>query len=99
MFKPHPSIKPMILLAASAGIMSASNVAAAPVTHTGPSLLQDARSFAQPKPGERRTQRTKRVSPTGERAQTLQQGQGERTAQRTEIYERAATVEASEIQA
>ena len=96
MFKPHISIKPMILLAASAGMVAASGASAAPTTSAGPSAFEDVRSFAQPKRGERRT---KRVSPTGERAQAFQQGQGERTAQRTEIYERAATVEASEIQA
>jgi len=80
-------------------MLAAGGASAAPTIASGTNAFEDAGSFAQSKPRERRSQRTKRVSPTGERAQAFNEGQPERVAQRTAIYERAASVEASEIQA
>ncbi|MEO0871828.1 MAG: hypothetical protein AAFY19_07690, partial [Pseudomonadota bacterium] len=99
MFNIDLSKTPMILLAASAGALAANTVSAAPITPAGPSAFEEASAFVEGGSGQRRPQRAKRVPLTGERATALQQGRGERAAQRTEIYERAATVDASDVQA
>ncbi|MEL6486412.1 MAG: hypothetical protein AAFQ13_04615 [Pseudomonadota bacterium] len=89
----------MILLAATASVLAANSVSAAPIAPAGPSAFEDIRAFAEGGSSQSRPKRARRVSPTGERAQAFQKGQGERAAQRTAVYERAATLDASDVQA
>ena len=95
MFKPNETSKAWIFLAASAAIGVAAGGPAAAQASPAP-LMENLQSFAQAGPLGKRN---KRVSPSGERAQAFKDGQAGRIAQRTAVYERAANVDASEIQA
>ncbi|MEM1196079.1 MAG: hypothetical protein AAGH57_08250 [Pseudomonadota bacterium] len=93
--KAYPIIRPLTLVAAGTSVVGASSVCAAPLSAEGPSAVHHASSFADAGPGGKRLKRSKR----GERVQALKQSQPERVEKRTTLYEKAASVEASDIQA
>ncbi|MEO1730189.1 MAG: hypothetical protein AAFR64_05580 [Pseudomonadota bacterium] len=96
MFKSSHTTKPWIVFAASIAIVAATGAPAAAAEASTDTQIGSLQSFAQAGPlGKRK----KRVSPSGERAEAFKQGQTGRVEQRTAVYERAATVEASEVQA
>lgn len=71
MFKPHPILRPLGLLAAGTSVLTASSVSAAPLRAEAPNASYNATSFADAGPGEKRSKRGER----GKRAQAFQQGQ------------------------
>lgn len=96
MFTSSHASKPWIVFAASVAMVAAAGAPAAAVETSTGTQVASLQSFAQAGPFGKRAKRSR---PTGERAQAFKQGQAGRVEQRTAIYERAATVEASDVQA
>lgn len=94
MFIHSANLKPLILLAAGTSLVSATNVSAAPIHPRGPALIEISQSLTMAGPRERRAKRG-----GGERTEAFKAGQSTRIEQRTEVFESAANIDASDIQA
>jgi len=96
MFTSSQTTKPWIIFAAGIAMVAATGAPVAAVETSTGTQFGGLQSFAQAGPFGKRAKRSK---PAGERAQAFKDGQAGRVEQRTAVYERAATVEASEVQA